>query len=56
MFLNKPVTNTSIDTGVTIDVFQNRIRFFESGGSVRGGYIDITDLQAGVATNLAPYR
>jgi hypothetical protein len=56
MFLNKPVTNTSIDTGVTIDVFQNRLRFFESGGSVRGGYIDITDLQAGVATNLAPYR
>ena len=56
MFLNKPVTNTSIDTGVTIDVFQNRLRFFESGGTVRGGYIDITDLQAGVATNLAPYR
>jgi hypothetical protein len=56
MFLNKPVTNTSIDTGVTIDVFQNRIRFFESGGSVRGGYIDMTGLEAGVATNLAPYR
>jgi hypothetical protein len=56
MFLNKPVTNTTINNGVTIDVYQNRLRFFESGGSAKGGYIDITDLEAGVATNLAPYK
>ena len=56
IFLNKSVTNTSIETGVTIDIYQNKLRFFESGGGNRGGYIDITGLQAGVATNLAPYR
>jgi hypothetical protein len=56
MFLNKPVTNTSINTGVSIDIYQNKLRIFESGGSARGAYIDITDLENGVATNLAPYR
>jgi hypothetical protein len=56
IFLNKPVTNTSINTGVTIDVYQNKLRIFESGGSARGGYIDMTGLESGVATNLAPYR
>jgi hypothetical protein len=56
IFLNKPVTNTSINTGVTIDIYQNRFRIFESGGSARGAYIDMTGLEAGVATNLAPYR
>ena len=54
MFLNKPVTNTSINTGVTIDIYQNRLRFFESGGSARGAYIDITTQGAGVATNISP--
>ena len=54
--LNKPVTNTSINTGVNIDVYQNKLRFFESGGSARGGYIDITDMQDSVNVNLAPYR
>jgi hypothetical protein len=54
IFLNKAVTNTSINTGVTIDVYQNRLRFFESGGSARGAYIDLTTQTAGVATNLSP--
>lgn len=42
IFLNKPATNTTITTGVTIDVYQNRLRFFENGGSGRGYYLDIT--------------
>ena len=54
MFFNKAVTNTSINTGVTIDIYQNRLRFFESGGSARGAYIDITTQGAGVATNISP--
>jgi len=54
IFLNSPVTNTSISTGVTIDVYQNKLRFFESGGSARGAYIDITTQAAGVATNISP--
>ena len=56
IFLNQPATNTTINTGVNIDVYQNKLRFFEDGGSARGGYIDITDLQNLVGVNLAPYR
>ncbi len=52
IFLSKPQTNTSINTGVTIDVYQNKVRIFESGGTNRGGYYDVTALGAGVATNL----
>ena len=53
ILLYKPATNTSIaGTGVTIDVYQNKLRFFEQGGSARGAYIDLTATSAGVATNL----
>jgi hypothetical protein len=52
IFLAKPVTNTSINTGVTIDVYKNTLRFFEQGGDARGYYIDITAGGAGVGTNL----
>ena len=52
IFLSKAVTNTSITGGVTIDVYQNRLRFFEQGGAARGYYIDITGGGAGVSTNL----
>jgi hypothetical protein len=54
--LIKPVTNSSITTGVTVDLFQNKFRIFETGGSNRGVYIDITDLQTNPVVNLAPYR
>jgi len=53
VFLSKAVTNTTLTTGVTIDVNQNRVRIFETGGTNRGGYWDITGLGAGVSTNLA---
>jgi len=53
IFLNKAVTNTSITGGVTIDVWQNRLRFFEQGGTARGYFLDITAGGAGVGTNLA---
>jgi hypothetical protein len=52
IFLNKATTNTTINTGVTIDINQNRLRIFENGGTNRGGYYDITALGAGVGTNL----
>ena len=52
IFLNKSVTNTTINTGVTIDVYQNKLRFFEQGGTARGFYIDITTGGASVGTNL----
>jgi hypothetical protein len=53
ILLGKPVTNTTlVGTGITIDVFQNRLRFFEQGGTARGAYIDFTSAGAGVGTNL----
>jgi hypothetical protein len=53
IFLNKAATNTSITGGVTIDVWQNRLRFFEQGGTARGYFLDISSGSAGVSTNLA---
>jgi hypothetical protein len=53
ILLGKPVTNTTLSgTGVTIDVYQNKLRIFEQGGTARGAYIDITSAGAGVSTNL----
>jgi hypothetical protein len=53
LLLGKPETNTTLTgSGVTIDIFQNRLRFFEQGGNARGYFIDITGGGAGVSTNL----
>jgi hypothetical protein len=52
IFLNKAVTNTTLTTGVSIDVNQNRLRFFETGGSNRGAYIDLTSCSTSAGTNL----
>jgi hypothetical protein len=52
IFLNKAVTNTTLTTGVSIDVNQNRLRIFETGGSNRGAYIDLTSCSTSVGTNL----
>jgi hypothetical protein len=54
ILFTKPQTNTTIaGTGVTVDVYQNRLRFFEQGGDARGFYLDITSGGNGVSTNLA---
>jgi len=53
LFLDKPVTSTSLAAGITIDIFQNKLRFFETGGSVRGVFIDMANSAApGVGTDL----
>ena len=53
LFLDKPATNTSLSAGITIDVYQNKLRIFETGGSVRGVFIDIANsAAAGVGTDL----
>ena len=53
ILLAKPATNTNlVGTGVTVDVYQNKLRFFEQGGDARGYYIDITGGGSGAATNL----
>jgi len=53
ILLGKPATNTTLaGIGVTVDVYQNRLRFFEQGGDARGYYIDITGGASGASTNL----
>jgi len=52
IFLGPALTNTTLAGGVTIDVYQNRLRIFEQGGTARGVYIDLSNAAAGVATNL----
>ena len=53
ILLAKPASNTTlVGTGITIDAFQNKIRFFEQGGSARGAYIDLTECVGGAGTNL----
>jgi len=53
ILLGKPSTNTTLaGIGVTVDVYQNRLRFFEQGGDARGYYIDITNGGSAASTNL----
>ena len=49
--LSIPQTNTSLTGQVTIDVYQNKLRFFQ-GDSAKGAYIDLTAAAAGVGSNL----
>lgn len=50
--LAKPQTNSTLASTVSIDIYQNKLRIFENGGSYRGVYIDLTAATGGVATNL----
>jgi hypothetical protein len=51
--LANPVSNSTIaGSSVTVDIFQNKFRIFEQGGTARGAFIDITACGAGVSTNL----
>ena len=46
-------TNSTLAGGsVSIDIYQNKLRFFEAGGTNRGAYIDLTTAGTGVGTNL----
>ena len=46
-------TNTSLNTSIAIDIFQNRLRIFETGGTNRGVFIDMANsAAAGVGTDL----
>ena len=46
-----PATNTALTGQVTIDIYQNKLRFFQ-GDSAKGAYIDLTAAAAGVGSNL----
>jgi hypothetical protein len=45
-------TNSSLSGPIAIDIYQNRLRIFETGGSNRGAYIDLTSAGTGVGSNL----
>ena len=54
ILLGKSATNTTLTgDGVTIDVWQNRLRIFEQGGDARGAYLDITKLSNGVSSQIS---
>lgn len=53
MRLALPQTNTTLSgTGVTIDIYRNKLRIFEQGGNARGVYIDLSSAADSVGTNL----
>jgi hypothetical protein len=47
-----PQTNTSLTNKVIVDVFQNRLRFWEGGPDSKGVYIDLSKAPAGNAGEL----
>jgi hypothetical protein len=47
-----PVTNTTLGGTVTVDVYQNKLRFFEGSVNAKGAYIDLSACANGVGTNL----
>lgn len=52
IFLNRSVTNTVLTGGLTIDVYQNKLRLFEQGGANRGYFVDISEGGSAVSKNL----
>ena len=47
-----PSSGSTLNGTVAIDVYQNKFRIFETGGSNRGAYIDLTSASTGVGSNL----
>lgn len=45
-------SGTLSGTNVTLDIYGNKLRFFESGGTNRGAYIDLSSTAASVGTNI----
>jgi len=47
-----PSANTTLNGPIAIDIFQNKIRFFETSGNNRGAFIDLANCANLAATNL----
>jgi hypothetical protein len=54
LFLTKSATGSTLAVGISLDVYENKLRIFESGGAYRGAYLDVSALEAGIATSLDP--
>ena len=50
--LANAITNSLLAGPVNIDIYQNKIRFFVSGGDARGAFINLAATTAGVGTDL----
>jgi hypothetical protein len=50
--LAAPTSNTTLSGPIAIDIFQNRLRIFETSGTNRGVYMDLTTAASTVGTNL----
>jgi hypothetical protein len=51
--LGKAVTNTTIaGNNVVVDVFRDRVRIFEDGGSSRGAFLNVVSQSAGVGSEI----
>lgn len=50
--LANAVTNSLLAGPVNIDIYQNKLRFFVSGGDARGAFINLASTSAGVGTDL----
>jgi antitoxin component YwqK of YwqJK toxin-antitoxin module len=46
------VTGNTLTGNIVIDIYQNKLRIFENGGTTRGVYIDLSAATGGVGTNL----
>lgn len=50
--LANAVTNSLLAGPINIDIYQNQLRFFVSGGDARGAFINLAATSAGVGTDL----
>lgn len=50
--LAAPQSNTTISGRIAIDVYQNKLRIFETTGTNRGAFIDFSAAGSGVSSNL----
>lgn len=50
--LANAVTNSVLSGDIIIDIYQNRLRFFESTGTNRGAFINLAAAATGVGTDL----
>jgi hypothetical protein len=47
-----PSGSTLTGSAVSIDIYQNRLRIFENGGTFRGSYLNMTSQSSGVASEI----
>jgi hypothetical protein len=50
--LDAPASGSAINTGIILDTSADKIRIFESGGVLRGAFLDITEMQAGALSEI----